>query len=190
MRLRGLKPEVSLAQAQNEMTVISERLERQYPETNREVRAFVTPLQNEIVGNVQAMLYLVLGAVGVVLLTACATMATLLLAKATSRRPRSRSEPRSAPAARASSAATRRGRRAGAAGGRGRRRDCGLGHARVGGLRARRRPASRRSLRQHHRASVRAGAERGGQRALWLAAGTAGVAGRTSVSRFGTAACE
>ncbi len=82
-----VKPDVSLAQAQTEMTAISERLEQQYPETNRNMRAFITPLQNEMVGNVKAMLYLVLCAVGVVLLTACATMATLLLAKATSRQP-------------------------------------------------------------------------------------------------------
>jgi putative ABC transport system permease protein len=82
-----LKPDVTLARAQTEMTAISERLEQQYPETNRNMRGIVTPIQNEMVGNVQAMLYLLLGAVGVVLLTACATMATLLLAKSTARMP-------------------------------------------------------------------------------------------------------
>lgn len=82
-----VKPAVSLVQAQAEMTGISERLGQQFPETNRNIRVLLTPIQQEMVGNAQAMLYLLLGAVGVVLLTACATMATLLLAKATSRAP-------------------------------------------------------------------------------------------------------
>ena len=77
----------SLEQAQAELTGISERLERQYPDTNTNVRVLVTPLQHEIVGHVESMLYLLLAAIGVVLLIACATMATLLLAKATARVP-------------------------------------------------------------------------------------------------------
>jgi putative ABC transport system permease protein len=82
-----LKADLSLERAQTEMTAISERLEGQYPDTNRDVRVLVTPLQREMVGNVESMLYLVFGAVGLVLLIACATMATLLLAKATARGP-------------------------------------------------------------------------------------------------------
>ncbi len=82
-----LKPDVRLEEAQAEMTGISARLEAQYPNTNTSVRVIVTPLQREMVGNVESMLYLVLGAVGLVLLIACATMATLLLAKATARVP-------------------------------------------------------------------------------------------------------
>jgi predicted permease len=78
---------VRLDQAQTEMTAISARLEEQYPDTNRNVRVLVTPLQREMVGDVDAMLYVLLGAVAVVLLIACATMATLLLAKATARVP-------------------------------------------------------------------------------------------------------
>jgi putative ABC transport system permease protein len=85
LAIARLKPDVTLGQAKTEMTAISERLAQQYPETNHNFRAVVTPLQKEMVGDVQSMLYLLLGAVGLVLLTACATMATLLLAKATSR---------------------------------------------------------------------------------------------------------
>lgn len=82
-----LKADVPLEQAQAELTGISERLETQYPETNKNVRVIATPLQREMVGDVASMLYLLLGAVGLVLLIACATMATLLLAKATARTP-------------------------------------------------------------------------------------------------------
>ena len=82
-----MKADVSIEQAQTEMTAISERLEQQYPDTNKNVRVLVTPLQREMVGDVESMLYLLLGAVGLVLLIACATMATLLLAKATARVP-------------------------------------------------------------------------------------------------------
>src|SRR6478672_2818715 len=82
-----LKPGVRLEQAQAEMSGISARLEMEYPETNRNIRVLVTALQREMVGDVASMLYLLLGAVGLVLLIACATMATLLLAKATARVP-------------------------------------------------------------------------------------------------------
>jgi predicted permease len=78
---------VALDQAQTEMTAISARLDHQYPDTNRDVRVRLTPLQHEIVGDVKPMLYLIFAAVAIVLLIACATMATLLLARATSRIP-------------------------------------------------------------------------------------------------------
>jgi predicted permease len=82
-----LKAGVRTEQAQAEMTTISARLEDRYPDTNRNLRVLVTPLQHEMVGDVRSMLYLLLGAVALVLLIACATMATLLLAKATARVP-------------------------------------------------------------------------------------------------------
>ena len=82
-----LADSVTLDQAQAEMTGISTRLEQQYPDTNRNVRVRVTPLQREMVGAVEPLLFLLVGAVALVLLIACATMATLLLAKATSRLP-------------------------------------------------------------------------------------------------------
>ena len=82
-----LKADVSVEQAQTEMTAISERLGQQYPDTNKDVRVIVASLQREMVGDVESMLYLLLGAVGLVLMIGCATMATLLLAKATARVP-------------------------------------------------------------------------------------------------------
>lgn len=82
-----LKADVSLERAQAELTAISERLEAQYPDTNRNVRVVATPLQREMVGDVSSTLYLLLGAVTFVLLIACATMATLLLARMASRAP-------------------------------------------------------------------------------------------------------
>jgi putative ABC transport system permease protein len=82
-----LKADVGLEQAQTDLTTISTRLEEQYPDTNKNVRAVVTTLQREMVGDVESMLYLLLGAVAVVLLIACATMATLLLAQGTARLP-------------------------------------------------------------------------------------------------------
>jgi predicted permease len=82
-----LKSDVRLEQAQAEMTGISARLETEYPDTNKNMRVLVSPLQREMVGNVESMLYLLLGSVGLVLLIACATMATLLLAKASARVP-------------------------------------------------------------------------------------------------------
>jgi putative ABC transport system permease protein len=81
-----LKPGVSLEQAQTEMTVIARRLELEYPKSNNKGRTVaLTRMRDEIVGDVRLTLYLLLGAVGVVLLIACANTATLLLGKATAR---------------------------------------------------------------------------------------------------------
>lgn len=80
-----LKAGVPLKRAQTEMATIARRLEQQYPVTNRGRSVAVTRLRDEMVGNVRIMLYLLLGAVTVVLLIACANTATLLLGKATAR---------------------------------------------------------------------------------------------------------
>jgi putative ABC transport system permease protein len=67
------------------MMLIATRLEEQYPGTNTGRRVAVTLVREQMVGNVRSTLYLLFGAVGVVLLIVCANTATLLLGKATAR---------------------------------------------------------------------------------------------------------
>src|SRR5216684_2297711 len=80
-----LKAGVSIEQAQTGMTLIARRLEQQYPESNKGRSVAVTRMRDAMVGHVRLTLYLLLGAVSVVLLIACANTATLLLGKATAR---------------------------------------------------------------------------------------------------------
>jgi putative ABC transport system permease protein len=80
-----LKPGVTLEQAQTEMKGIAARLEQAYPETNKQVYAVVTPLLENLVGKYRTNLGLLLGAVGLVLLIACANLANLFAARGAAR---------------------------------------------------------------------------------------------------------
>jgi putative ABC transport system permease protein len=79
-----LKPGVDLTRAQAQMRTIGDTLARQYPE-NRLKTVTLVPLQEQLTGSVQVMLWVLMGAVIVVLLIACANIANLLFARAAGR---------------------------------------------------------------------------------------------------------
>ena len=80
-----LKPGMTVDQARTEMKTIAARLEKTYPDTNGKIYAVVTPLLENLVGKYRTNLGLLLGAVGLVLLIACANLANLFAARGAAR---------------------------------------------------------------------------------------------------------
>jgi predicted permease len=80
-----LKPGVTLAQAKADMDAVARNLAAAYPEADKDVGITLVSMQEDIVGNVQPFLVVLLAAAGFLLLIACANVANLLLARSMGR---------------------------------------------------------------------------------------------------------
>ena len=81
-----LKPGVSLAQAQQDLHAIAITLQRDHPAEDGGLGVRLTPIREDLVGDVRGALLVIQGAVGLVLLIACANVSSLLIARGTGRR--------------------------------------------------------------------------------------------------------
>lgn len=80
-----LNPDVTLSQAQAAMTVIASRMAEKYPASNRDFGIRLVPLQEDLVGKFRPALLILMASAALVLLVACANLATLLLSRAAAR---------------------------------------------------------------------------------------------------------
>jgi len=83
--LGRLKPGVTLAQAQSDMDVVARNLAESFPVADKDVGIALVSMKEDIVGNVEPFLLVLLAAVGFLLLIVCANVANLLLARSMSR---------------------------------------------------------------------------------------------------------
>ena len=84
--LTRLKPSVSVPQAEADLTLVAQRLSKVYPKDYpKHFNAHVVSLADDVVGEFRSTLFIVLAAVGLLLLIGCGNVASLLLARATTR---------------------------------------------------------------------------------------------------------